>query len=82
MAQGICEVEEEGVVSERVAKLWFKLFNTAEGNTKDLPSSGRPKLRDIEKIGQWKLRVNTVISKSPLGLRGKVVFWRWGFPCR
>ena len=46
----ICEVEGEGVVSERVAQLWFQRFNTGEGNTKVLPLSGKPKLWDIENI--------------------------------
>ena len=43
-ARRICEVEGEGVVSERVAQRCFQRFNTGKGNTKDLPHSGRPKL--------------------------------------
>ena len=41
-ARRICEVEGEGVDSKRVAQIWFQRFNTEEGNTKDLPCSGRP----------------------------------------
>ena len=38
-AQRICEVEGEGVVSERVAQRWFQCFNTGEERTKGLPRS-------------------------------------------
>ncbi|PSN30519.1 hypothetical protein C0J52_28034 [Blattella germanica] len=44
----ICEVEGEGVVSERVAQRRFQRFNNGEENTKDLPRSGRPKVWNIE----------------------------------
>lgn len=47
-ARKICEVEGEGVVSERVAQRWFQRFNNGEENTKDLPRSGRPKVWNIE----------------------------------
>ena len=49
-ARIICEVEGEGVVSERVTQWWFQHFNIGEENTKDLPCSGRRKLWDIENI--------------------------------
>ena len=52
VARRICQVEGEGVVSERVAQRWFQRFNTGEENTKDLPRSGRPKLWDIENISR------------------------------
>ena len=41
-ARRLCEVEGDGVVSERVAQRWFHRFNTGEENTKDLQHSGRP----------------------------------------
>ena len=40
-ARRICEVEGEGVVSERVTQRWYQHFNTEEENTKYLPCSGR-----------------------------------------
>ena len=40
----ICEVKEEGVISEHVTQWWFQCFNTGEENSKDLQHSGRPKL--------------------------------------
>ena len=49
-ARRMCEVEEKGVVSERMAQRWFQSFNTVEENNKDLPRCGRPKLWDIENI--------------------------------
>ena len=43
-ARRICEVEGEGIVSERVVQRWFHRINARDENTKDLPRSGRPKL--------------------------------------
>ena len=40
----MCEVEGDGVVSERVAHRWFQRFNTREENATDFPCSGRPKM--------------------------------------
>ena len=47
-ARKICDVEEEGVVSERVAQRWCQHFDTGEENTEELPHSGRRKLCSIE----------------------------------
>ena len=40
LAQRICEVEGESVISEHVAQRWFQHFNTGEATTKDLLCSG------------------------------------------
>ena len=39
----ICELEREGVFSERVVQRWFLPFNSGEENIEDLPISGRSK---------------------------------------
>ena len=57
-ARRICEVEGEGVVSERVAQRWFQRFNTGEEHIKNLTRSGRPKLWVIENIG-------TILEENP-----------------
>ena len=49
-ARSICELERESFGSERVAQSCLQRLNTGEENNKDLPSSGRPKLWDIENI--------------------------------
>ena len=51
-------MERKGVISEREAQRWFRLFGTGEVNTEDLPRSGSPKLWDIENI-------HRVLEESP-----------------
>ena len=51
-ARRICKVEQEGVISERVAQRWFERFNTGEDNTKEIPHSVGSKLWDIENISR------------------------------
>ena len=50
MARRICEMEEECVVSERAAQLWFQRFNAEEENSnlvhQKLPYTSR--LRHLE----------------------------------
>ena len=49
-ARRICQVKGKDVVSKRVAQRWFQRFKTGKANTKDLPRSARPKLKNIENI--------------------------------
>ena len=54
-ARRICEVEGEGVVSERVAQRWFQLLNS-----KYLPGSGSY-IRDIENIRSFGRKSSKVL---------------------
>jgi transposase len=41
-AKKICEVEGEGVISNRTAQNWFERFNDGDTSLEDEPRSGRP----------------------------------------
>ena len=55
-------MEQEGVISERVAQRWFERFNTGEDNTKEIPHSVIPKLWDIENLCKFWMKIRKKIS--------------------
>ena len=61
-ARRICEVEGDGVVSERMVQRWFQRFNTGEENTKDLQHSERKKYGILRIYAEfWKRIRNKVL---------------------
>jgi histone-lysine N-methyltransferase SETMAR len=50
VAKKICEVEGEGVISNRRAKNWFKRFNDGDTSLEDEPRSGSPVTADSETL--------------------------------
>jgi hypothetical protein len=48
VAKKICDVEDEGVVNERMARWWFKRFVSGNLSLEDEQHPGRPRIWDSE----------------------------------